>query len=441
MTEGTKRQQQAAQTKDRITQCAIRLIMERGYDAITISDICREAGVSNGNFYHYFTSKDDVLLFNYSGFDEFVEREFSKLHFDSPKEAILALIDEQVVGVNEVGPKYQAQCMQAQLKHQGGFVIERDRYFHRYLQKLVEQAVQVGEIHPSYGAEEVARMILQTSRGILFDWSIRGGPYPAEKQAMETLQILFVALRQPKPPEKPYETRLLDDQKSMDRKKAPGAQPSGRFAMLPDKHLCPVISLGDVAHPDLGKAGVQDVFPVPLGVHPAVDHRLGGGVAVGDVLPRSPVGEAEGPYHLEGASVGGAGVGEVEVVRHILGLIAGHPAQLPIQAQLPKAALPADGIHQPDHLRLKREHPLVKLRDIQTFTGVDEIGICHLGVGGDDLAGAYLVADRQLPHGVTGDHRMGQGVGAGGEEGAAQHSGAEKGQDPFLECHRNHLII
>lgn len=213
MTEGTKRQQQAAQTKDRITQCAIRLIMERGYDAITISDICREAGVSNGNFYHYFTSKDDVLLFNYSGFDEFVEREFSKLHFDSPKEAILALIYEQVVGVNEVGPKYQAQCMQAQLKHQGGFVIERDRYFHRYLQKLVEQAVKAGEIHPSYGAEEVARMILQTSRGILFDWSIRGGPYPAEKQAVETLQILFVALRQPKPPEKPYESRMLDDQK------------------------------------------------------------------------------------------------------------------------------------------------------------------------------------------------------------------------------------
>ena len=201
MTEGTKRQQQAAQTKDRITKCALRLIMERGYDAITISDICREAGVSNGNFYHYFTSKDDVLLFTYSGFDEFVEREFSQLHFDSPREAILSLIYEQVAGVNAIGPRMQAQSLQAQLKHQGGFVIESERYFHLYLRQLVEQGLQAGEIHPSYGTEEVVRMILQISRGIIFDWSIRGGPYSAEEQAMETLGLFLRALGEPKPAE------------------------------------------------------------------------------------------------------------------------------------------------------------------------------------------------------------------------------------------------
>jgi AcrR family transcriptional regulator len=38
------------------------LIIEKGYDDLTVSDIISRAGIAKGTFYHYFRSKDDVLL-------------------------------------------------------------------------------------------------------------------------------------------------------------------------------------------------------------------------------------------------------------------------------------------------------------------------------------------------------------------------------------------
>ena len=49
-------------TKSRILDEAKRLMLEKGYDATTISDITEASGIRRASFYTYFTSKQDVLL-------------------------------------------------------------------------------------------------------------------------------------------------------------------------------------------------------------------------------------------------------------------------------------------------------------------------------------------------------------------------------------------
>lgn len=49
-------------TKRRIVDIAISLIKEKGYDAVTIQDICSSAGISKHTFYYYFASKEEILL-------------------------------------------------------------------------------------------------------------------------------------------------------------------------------------------------------------------------------------------------------------------------------------------------------------------------------------------------------------------------------------------
>jgi AcrR family transcriptional regulator len=41
---------------------ALRLFSENGYDATSVAEICRHAGVSKGAFYHHFPSKQDLFL-------------------------------------------------------------------------------------------------------------------------------------------------------------------------------------------------------------------------------------------------------------------------------------------------------------------------------------------------------------------------------------------
>ncbi|HEY6745839.1 MAG TPA: TetR family transcriptional regulator [Mycobacteriales bacterium] len=53
--------ERGAETRDRLVDAALRLFREDGYQATTMRRIATEAGVSLGNAYYYFASKDDLV--------------------------------------------------------------------------------------------------------------------------------------------------------------------------------------------------------------------------------------------------------------------------------------------------------------------------------------------------------------------------------------------
>jgi TetR/AcrR family transcriptional repressor of nem operon len=50
------------ESKTRLLDAALHAIRAKGYAATTIDDICHEAGVTKGSFFHHFRSKDDLAL-------------------------------------------------------------------------------------------------------------------------------------------------------------------------------------------------------------------------------------------------------------------------------------------------------------------------------------------------------------------------------------------
>ncbi|WP_309064444.1 TetR/AcrR family transcriptional regulator [Microbacterium sp.] len=54
-------------SRETLAEAACELFLEQGYDATSILEITRRAGVSRSSFFNYFSSKSDVL---WSGFDE-----------------------------------------------------------------------------------------------------------------------------------------------------------------------------------------------------------------------------------------------------------------------------------------------------------------------------------------------------------------------------------
>jgi TetR/AcrR family transcriptional repressor of nem operon len=48
--------------RDRLIQAAKDLTYARGYTAVGVKDICEQAGVHKGSFYHFFPTKRDLLL-------------------------------------------------------------------------------------------------------------------------------------------------------------------------------------------------------------------------------------------------------------------------------------------------------------------------------------------------------------------------------------------
>ena len=60
------------ETLARITDAGISLFLEKGYQATTLDEIAGAAGISRRSFFHYFKSKDDILLQLQSGMGDMI---------------------------------------------------------------------------------------------------------------------------------------------------------------------------------------------------------------------------------------------------------------------------------------------------------------------------------------------------------------------------------
>jgi TetR/AcrR family transcriptional regulator, transcriptional repressor for nem operon len=53
---------QPHQSKTRLLDATIKVVRTKGYNATRVEDVCAEAGVTKGSFFHHFKSKDDLAL-------------------------------------------------------------------------------------------------------------------------------------------------------------------------------------------------------------------------------------------------------------------------------------------------------------------------------------------------------------------------------------------
>jgi len=95
----TNRDRQALESKERIFNAAIDLIREKGYDNVTIEDICNKTGMSVGAFYHYFKSKSEIVAHSQLFYNEALEKvlkESQELSAKQTFENVIAAIVKHV---------------------------------------------------------------------------------------------------------------------------------------------------------------------------------------------------------------------------------------------------------------------------------------------------------------------------------------------------------
>jgi TetR/AcrR family transcriptional repressor of nem operon len=71
----------AVPARHKLLDAAIDAIRAKGYAATTVDDICREAGVTKGSFFHHFRSKDELAIAAAHQFGAFAEALFAQAPF------------------------------------------------------------------------------------------------------------------------------------------------------------------------------------------------------------------------------------------------------------------------------------------------------------------------------------------------------------------------
>ena len=87
MTETDWRARKRAATKHAIQEHALRLFVEKGYDATTVDEIAAAAGVSHMTFFRYFPRKEEVV--EYDEYDPLLEKMIAARPPDEPPLVVL----------------------------------------------------------------------------------------------------------------------------------------------------------------------------------------------------------------------------------------------------------------------------------------------------------------------------------------------------------------
>ncbi len=174
MKELTSRQKQAIETKLRISEAAMKLLKNTSYDLIKITDICKEANVSVGNFYHYFESKDIMIKSSYHSIDSLIIEDYGKKNFDSYIDAIIGLNNSEATIVSSLGYNFTSNSYIQILMDESQYTISPNRFVHLKLIELLKLSLNENEIIDT-DIYELSEYINRTARGNIFDWCLKRG--------------------------------------------------------------------------------------------------------------------------------------------------------------------------------------------------------------------------------------------------------------------------
>lgn len=177
----TSRKQQAIQSKRHILETAFALTEEKGFDSLTIQDICKAAEVSVGAFYHYFASKEALILEWYGVADEyFQENVIPRLEKSDADitEKMITFAEEQVGLGQKYGSKHISQLYRAQLQHNSEQFFSMERGMVNGMVGLLRSGVEKGELKEEIVVEELAHELFIIIRGITLDWLWGGTQEP-----------------------------------------------------------------------------------------------------------------------------------------------------------------------------------------------------------------------------------------------------------------------
>jgi AcrR family transcriptional regulator len=187
----TSRDLQAMETRRKIFNTAAQLISEKGFDHVTVEEICKKSGVAKGLFYHYFNSKADIVIETYMDVDNKFSAEVMALPATTPYDRVIYAVSFQARYAKAKGLEFVKQIYKHQLDTGTAFFISEDRAFFRLIRDAIREGQQKNQLRSDFSAEVLTRLVLSISRGITYDWCLHDGDYDIEEVMRRSFLMLL----------------------------------------------------------------------------------------------------------------------------------------------------------------------------------------------------------------------------------------------------------
>ena len=185
-------------TKAKITKVAWQLFHEKGYSETTIDDIIAASGTSKGSFYHYYSSKDELLSSLSEVFDAKYEEVMQTLDknmnsYDKLLYLCYTVHDmiEKEIPIGLLASLYSSQVVTKGDKH----LQNQDRYYYYVIRQIIDEGQKRGQIATDLTVREIQQLYTLAERAIIYDYCISNGNYSLGEYTRKIMPRLISTIK------------------------------------------------------------------------------------------------------------------------------------------------------------------------------------------------------------------------------------------------------
>lgn len=189
-----RRKEQSKRTETTILSTALALMRERGFEAVTVRDICQAAGITTGAFYHHFASKEELFSKGFAPLDEYMRQELADHETDHPAQRLRRIL-QAYAQFMEGGGELTAQYYRRRMSDPSMASLDPSRYIRRAILSCLEQARDMGGLLPQADPAWMADFLMRHFRGTVIDWLLHHRAYSLTDKMLADYDMLAVLLR------------------------------------------------------------------------------------------------------------------------------------------------------------------------------------------------------------------------------------------------------
>ena len=197
-------QNRSQETRSHIKSAATKHFCSSGYDAASVADICKQAGVSKGAFYHHFPSKQALFLAIMQDWLRGIDtRLFSKRTAEKTVPQTIQDMGSTLGVIFKVAsgqlPMFMEFMIQASRdKEVWSAVIAPYRQYQQRFADMIEEGIEEGSFREDTNADETAWVLMSMAVGILLQGVVDPGAANWDSVTKKGVQTMLDGLRRSK---------------------------------------------------------------------------------------------------------------------------------------------------------------------------------------------------------------------------------------------------
>jgi AcrR family transcriptional regulator len=190
-------QQRSEETHTRILESSVKLFSTRGFNAASVDDICAEAGISKGAFYHHFESKQALFLALLDGWLKIIDTAIEASKDKTAPETFMQMTEAFPYIFETAGdhlPMFMEFWLQASRDEKiWQASIAPYRRYHKYFTSLIKKGVDEGS-YVNVDPQIASRLIISAAMGLLLQSLLDPKGANWEKVGRESTTMLLNSL-------------------------------------------------------------------------------------------------------------------------------------------------------------------------------------------------------------------------------------------------------